>query len=374
MSLAHAIRLANAAFEGTEKAGFRKFENSSVGDDLEEALDQGLRATAPPATRLLAARTTSRWARQFGAASVHASSILVEGLNTGLGEKGAPADLRATFLDALDSLEPKKARPRIRELVADAAQPVAVRQQFAPLLLTAPSTADCGIAKDAMKTAPYSFALTLAVGLAGDKFGADLLLAAVKAGDAPARLLQEKAVLDRLKATGVAELDKKVADLTKGILPPDKRVEDLIKKRGVGFKTFAVDAAKGKAVFTKSCAICHQLNNEGAKVGPQLDGVGIRGLERLLEDTLDPNRNVDAAFKSTTLILSDGRSPTGLVREDGNTFVLIDGLGKENRFPKADVDKAVASNLSAMPANVDSTVSEADYYHLLAYLLQQRPK
>jgi len=83
---------------------------------------------------------------------------------------------------------------------------------------------------------------------------------------------------------------------------------------------------------------------------------------------------VDAAFKSTTLILSDGRSPTGLVREDGNTFVLIDGLGKENRFPKADVDKAVASNLSAMPANVDSTVSEADYYHLLAYLLQQRPK
>jgi hypothetical protein len=27
-----------------------------------------------------------------------------------------------------------------------------------------------------------------------------------------------------------------------------------------------------------------------------------------------------------------------------------------------------------MPANVDVTIPEADYYHLLAYLLQQKPK
>ncbi len=282
--------------------------------------------------------------------------------------KGRVAEIFALLGD-------RKLRETLLKWLPDSGLPAAPRERAVLALLnTAPVAAEQIAAKDLFKTAQYSFALTLAVGLAGDKFGADLLLAAVKAGDAPARLLQEKAVLDRLKATAVADLDKKVADLTKGILPPDKRIEDLIKKRADGFRKGTFDAAKGQEVFKKSCAICHQLNNEGAKVGPQLDGVGIRGLDRLLEDTLDPNRNVDAAFKSTTLILSDGRSPTGLVREDGNTFVLIDGLGKENRFPKADVDKVVASNLSAMPANVDGTVSEADYYHLLAYLLQQRPK
>ena len=93
-----------------------------------------------------------------------------------------------------------------------------------------------------------------------------------------------------------------------------------------------------------------------------------------MEDTLDPSRNVDAAFKSTTLQLLDGRNPSGLVREEGAVYVLIDNLGKENRIPAKDVDKVVKSNVSSMPANVDAIIPEAEYYHLLAFLLSQRPK
>jgi len=210
--------------------------------------------------------------------------------------------------------------------------------------------------------------------LAGDKFGADLLLASIGKGEAPARLLQEKAVVDRLKATGVKDLDAKLKDLTKNIPPAEKRVEDLLKARTAGFPKAKTDVVKGKAVFTKNCAICHTLNNEGAKVGPQLDGVGIRGLARLLEDTLDPNRNVDATFRATKLDLKDGQSLTGLVREDGAVYVLVDSAGKEHRIPTADVDKKTASNLSAMPANLDTVMTEEEYYHLLAFLLEQKPK
>jgi putative heme-binding domain-containing protein len=131
----------------------------------------------------------------------------------------------------------------------------------------------------------------------------------------------------------------------------------------------------GKAVFTKNCAVCHQLNNEGAKVGPQLDGVGIRGLERLLEDTLDPNRNVDQAFRATKLDLKDGRNLTGLLlREEGEVYVLADAQGKEQRIPKADVDQKATANTSAMPANLDTVMTEAEYYHLLRFLLEQKVK
>ena len=368
----HAMKVLLALFSGGQKAGWKTFKPDSGSDDIDDATLDALRGTNQKSQRL-ALQVIKAWAGQYGPKSLYRPDV-VRNLLGQFVDKKLPTDLRMAGVEAMVAVDPMAAKPALREIVADVARPVAVRQQFAPALLVAPSTADCATAKDAFKSANYSFALTLAVGLAGDKFGADLLLAAVKAGEAPARLLQEKAVLDRLRATKVPDLDKKVAELTKGILPPDKRIEDLIKKRAVGFRTSKFDSAKGKAVFTKSCAICHQINNEGAKVGPQLDGVGIRGLERLLEDTLDPNRNLDGAFKSTTLILTDGRSPAGLVREDGNVYVLIDGEGKENRIPKADVDKVVPSNLSAMPANVDSTVSETDYYHLLAYLLQQTPK
>jgi putative heme-binding domain-containing protein len=98
-------------------------------------------------------------------------------------------------------------------------------------------------------------------------------------------------------------------------------------------------------------------------------------VERLLEDTLDPNRNVDHTFRATRLDLKDGRALTGLLlREEGAVYVLADNLGKEQRIPKADVDGKTTSHQSAMPANLDTTMTEAEYYHLLAFLLEQKAK
>lgn len=242
------------------------------------------------------------------------------------------------------------------------------------IVADSPTTNDSILGANALKTAPYTQCVALAVALAGDKFGADLLLVSIAKGEAPARLLQEKAVVDRLKATGVIDLDAKLKDMTKTIPPAEKRIDDLLKARSAGFPKAKTDVAKGKAVFTKSCAVCHQLNNEGAKVGPQLDGIGIRGAARLMEDTLDPNRHVDAAFRATKLDLKDGNTLSGLVRQDGAVYVLVDSTGKEHRVPTADVDKKTVSNLSAMPANLDTTMTEDEYYNLLAFLLEQKPK
>ena len=60
-------------------------------------------------------------------------------------------------------------------------------------------------------------------------------------------------------------------------------------------------------VFLKNCTTCHQMGGQGALIGPQLDGIGNRGLERLVEDILDPSRNVDPAFFATLYVLKDGR-------------------------------------------------------------------
>jgi putative heme-binding domain-containing protein len=132
--------------------------------------------------------------------------------------------------------------------------------------------------------------------------------------------------------------------------------------------------AKGAVVYEKSCANCHQLKGKGAKVGPQLDGIGLRGLDRLLEDTLDPNRNVDQAFRTTSLILLSGTTVQGLfLREEGAVLILADQLGKEVRVAKKDVEERRLSPLSPMPANLGEQITEADFYHLMAFLLAQQP-
>jgi putative heme-binding domain-containing protein len=226
-----------------------------------------------------------------------------------------------------------------------------------------------------MKTSPYRLNLELAQALANDNFGADLLLTTIKAGEAPTRLLQEPAVLEKLKSAKVKDLDTKIKELTKGLPAPEKRIDDLLKARVAGYAKAKTDVTKGQAVFKNSCAACHQMNSEGGKVGPQLDGIGIRGLDRLVEDTLDPSRNVDHVFRQTRLDLADGSLVLGLLlREDGGNYIMANDQGKEVPIRKVDVEKRTTNNISAMPNNIDTTIPEADYYHLLRYLLEQRAK
>ncbi len=121
--------------------------------------------------------------------------------------------------------------------------------------------------------------------------------------------------------------------------------------------------------------VCHTLASKGAKVGPQLDGVGIRGLDRLLEDVLDPNRNVDQNFRMTILNLKDGKVVRGLLlREEGEVYVMADDKGKEVPVPKKDVDDRSTSMQSPMPATFSDQIPEVDFYNLMAFLLKQTAK
>jgi putative heme-binding domain-containing protein len=151
-------------------------------------------------------------------------------------------------------------------------------------------------------------------------------------------------------------------------------LQALLNRRREGFLAAKKDADLGRQVFEKNCANCHQIGGKGAKIGPQLDGIGVRGLDRLLEDVLDPNRNVDQAFRLTMLALKSGQVVSGLLlKEEGQVLVLADNQGKEVRVPKKNVEEKTVSPLSPMPANLADQVVEADFYHLLAYLLSQKP-
>src|SRR5262249_7575918 len=52
------------------------------------------------------------------------------------------------------------------------------------------------------------------------------------------------------------------------------------------------DTARGRQLFSKTCATCHQLGDLGQQVGPDLASVGDKSPEGLLIAMLDPNRAV----------------------------------------------------------------------------------
>jgi putative heme-binding domain-containing protein len=157
-------------------------------------------------------------------------------------------------------------------------------------------------------------------------------------------------------------------------LPPsDASVNQLIDARRKFIAAAKPDAVAGQAAFKKNCASCHRIGDDGARIGPTLDGIGARGIDRVLEDVLDPNRNVDQAFRSTQIVTTSGTIISGLVlRDEGQVVVLADNQGKEIRVPAPEIEERSVSSLSLMPGNVAQAIPEAEFAQLVHYLLAQK--
>lgn len=127
---------------------------------------------------------------------------------------------------------------------------------------------------------------------------------------------------------------------------------------------------QGKLLYEKSCAVCHQLAGKGTLVGPQLDGVGKRGVERLAEDILDPSRNVDTAFRMSTLLLEGDRVVTGLVREQSDGSLQVVGQdGKPTVIAAGTVERRRDSSKSLMPENFAEVLGDTELSALLKYMI-----
>ena len=64
---------------------------------------------------------------------------------------------------------------------------------------------------------------------------------------------------------------------------------------------------KGKAVFKAHCSACHKLEGVGEDVGADLKAIRDRGLEGVLLNILDPNREVKPQFLTYAVELKSGR-------------------------------------------------------------------
>jgi len=153
--------------------------------------------------------------------------------------------------------------------------------------------------------------------------------------------------------------------------PASPELQATLAQRQKAFALSRPDLTKGEALFTANCTTCHALGGKGGLIGPQLDGIGQRGPDRLMEDILDPNRNVDAHFQLHQITLKDGSSAAGFLRgEVGQSLILVNAAGQEQRLAKASVQEDRGIPMSLMPPTFSQTLPEPDFYALVAWLLK----
>ena len=281
------------------------------------------------------------------------------------------APVRLAAIRAITAFDSGLAITPLRNILGDPNSPMATRAAAADQLGQINTEDSRNSLLAALPSAPLSLAATIAASATLSADSAKSFLQMIEEGKASATLLLDPVVQERLRSCNLPSVDEQVARLTEGLEPADARIASLIAERRAAYLSGMFDAEKGRAIYAKSiCASCHRVGGVGSEIGPALDGIGNRGLDRLLEDTLDPNRNVDPAFRAVTILTDGGKAYSGFgVHEEGSQLVFNDAEGKARRLPIDEIVEQAPSSLSPMPSNVADQMPADDYYALLAYLL-----
>lgn len=133
----------------------------------------------------------------------------------------------------------------------------------------------------------------------------------------------------------------------------------------------AGDAARGRAVFRKTCATCHRLENEGTEVGPDLlSALRTKTREGLLIDILDPSRDVDPRYVNYVLTTKAGRQLTGMIAaETASSITLRRADRAEDTVLRGQVEEVQATAKSVMPEGLEMQLGKQDVADVIAYLL-----
>ncbi|HYE31491.1 MAG TPA: PVC-type heme-binding CxxCH protein [Methylomirabilota bacterium] len=282
-------------------------------------------------------------------------------------------EARAAAALALASFRPNENLSALAPLVGEASLGEETRRRIQLGLSQTNATASLDLVQEVFRTAPQRVQARLAESLASSPAGAETLLQLVERGDASQRVLGQAAIRDKITASKSEAIQQRFQKLVAGMPPALEEADKLIEERRKAFASAKPDIHKGRTIFSESCSVCHQVGGQGKVVGPQLDGIGNRGLERLLEDILDPNRNVDVNFRTTVVTMKDGEVVSGLTRrEEGAALVIADAGGNESQVPLNQIAGREQTSTSLMPANFGEALTPEQFTDLLGYLLNLR--
>ncbi len=196
----------------------------------------------------------------------------------------------------------------------------------------------------------------------------DLMLRIIQSGWLSPSVLANGDVAQAIAPRLSAEQQELVRSLT-AELNVDAKQTELLRTLQANITGDGADLARGESLFAKHCATCHQLRGKGLVVGPQLDGAASRSVQRLLEDIITPDRNVDHAFRTTSFLLDDGRVVSGLVTSESDTeIVVVEPTGKPITLDPNMIEQRREAGRSLMPGNMGEVLTVEELRDLIHFV------
>jgi putative membrane-bound dehydrogenase-like protein len=134
--------------------------------------------------------------------------------------------------------------------------------------------------------------------------------------------------------------------------------------------TLKGDAQRGQAVFRQHCSVCHQIGSIGYQVGPSLASMKNRGAEAILTNVLDPNREVNPAWRDYVAVSTDGTTHNGvLISETAGSLTLRRAEARETTLLRSEVEVLRDTGRSLMPEGLEKNVDPQAMSDLIQWIL-----
>ncbi|MCG6154735.1 PVC-type heme-binding CxxCH protein [Rubinisphaera margarita] len=132
-------------------------------------------------------------------------------------------------------------------------------------------------------------------------------------------------------------------------------------------------AIRGKELFKQQCSICHQIGEEGVRVGPDISDTRTKRPDELLVSILDPNRAIDNNYFSYTAVTIDGKIATGILAEETpHSITLKQSKGTSLTLSRGDIEEFGSNGTSFMPQEFEKQVNPQQMVDLISFLKNWR--
>ena len=137
------------------------------------------------------------------------------------------------------------------------------------------------------------------------------------------------------------------------------------------------DPGRGEVLFLGEkarCSQCHSFRGRGGTIGPELTGIGRKGLTNLYRSIAAPSEEIAPDYVPYTVAVRDGRVFAGVVRAEGPSAIRVtDTNARVTTLNRNEIDQIRPSSTSIMPVGLVGGLGEANLRDLIAYLTQEPP-
>jgi len=141
--------------------------------------------------------------------------------------------------------------------------------------------------------------------------------------------------------------------------------------------TAAGNIDRGRDIFhgKGACTTCHRIDGRGARLGPDLTGIGqLRRSVELETSIVDPGKEILATNRTYRVVTKDGATITGrLLNLDSFTVQLLDSKEQLRSFEKSNLRDYAFVDASPMPSYKDK-LNAQELADVVSYLVSLKGK